>query len=215
MKNQIIISLMILFLIGLISAITYPHAFYGTVTYSDGTLIQENLIITARLGDFEDTCIIQDGKYGYNESALIVESETGGDIYFYIQGVNELIETFPFEALNITELNLTTNITNPNSSNESNDSSENNESSDSSTSSGSGGYGGGSFSLDDNVIKLNYKTSSLGEINSVKINETETNPGITGSVIGFMNSGKGIVVFLVLTGILMTLFIIKKYKQKK
>ena len=127
--------------------------------------------------------------------------------------------------MGLTELNLTTNLTNPNSSNESNESSENNESSesnDSSSSSGStsskssGGSSGGTSgsSTDDGVINLNYETGSLEGIGFIKTNESsgKTGSGITGSVINFIGSGKIAITFMSLIGILILLLIIKRYK---
>jgi len=213
MKNQIIICFAVLFLIGIVSSIPsiphIPHAFYGNVYYSDGTtLIEDGYIITAIIGDFEISAEIINGKYD-----LMVESN-GGTIEFYISGQTEPIETFTFEFGQVTELNLTTNLTNTNNSSENNSSS----SSSSSTSSkrGSSGGSGPSGSSTDDIINLNYKTSSLEGIGSIKTNESseKISSGITGSVINFIGSGKVAITFISLIGILIAFIAVKKLRKK-
>ncbi len=50
--------LMVLFVVGMVSAISMPHAFYGEVYYSDGVLIQEELTITANIDDVEEAVVL-------------------------------------------------------------------------------------------------------------------------------------------------------------
>jgi len=215
MKKQIItiISLVILLSIGLVSADfpSIPHVFHGHVYYSDGNLIQESFEITAKINDEEvGSSEIVNGEYD-----LAVAFETGKTIYFYIEGITKPIENYTFQELGRTELNLIINITNPNNSSENNSSS----SSSSSTSSkrGSSGGSGPSGSSNDNIINLDYKTSSLEGIGSIKTNESseKTSSGITGSVIDFIGSGKVAITFISLIGILIVLMIIKKCRLKK
>jgi len=87
-------------MISIVSAIPYPHAFYGSVDYSDGESV-EGVIVT-KIGDsIAGSCDIVDGFYD-----LVVESEYGGLIYFYLDGEDESIGTFLFDSFEITELNF-------------------------------------------------------------------------------------------------------------
>lgn len=216
MKNQIIICFVVLFLIGLVSAIPLPHAFYGNVYYSDGTPIQENLIITAKLGDFNDSSVIKNGKYGYEDTLIVKSESTNGTVYFYIDGLNEPIKNYTFKAFEITKLDFTTDLEKPvnGTDSEPETSPEDSDSSgdrDSSSSSNSGFY---ESSAKDNLITLNYETESLKESDTINLNKNlpETGSGITGSVINFVESGKGIMALVALIGILALIFIIKKKK---
>jgi len=212
MKKQIIISLAILFLIGTVFAsMPLPHAFHGIVTYSDGTLIQESLEITAKINNEEvGSSNIINGKYD-----LVVESESEGEtIYFYIEGLTEAIKTDKFESFEITELDFATTLTNPNIT-------PVNPPSSNSGGSGSSGSGGGN-SPNNPIIILN-KTGDDEVINNeenktINLNETEktTSPKITGAVINFVNSNKGssLIVVLIIIGIGM-ITIKKKYKTSK
>ena len=92
-----------IFSISIISAIPVPspHAFYGNVDYSNGQSLEGETIITQINNLTVGSCEIVNGKYD-----LVVESEYGGLIYFYLEGKNEPLETFVFKAFEITELNL-------------------------------------------------------------------------------------------------------------
>jgi len=210
MKNQILTILIILLSIGFISAIgDLPHGFYGEVYYSDESLIHENLIITAELGNFSDTCIIQNGTYGYGEDTLIVQSENkGGIVYFYIQGVVEPIANFSFQILNVTELNLITPLISPNLSIENNDST--NHTNSGSSSGGRSSSGGGDISNNEYMNLDDKKESSFEGFGFLNLNE---NSPINSFVMRFINYGP-IITFVFLIGILTLLFIIIKKSKR-
>jgi len=99
-KNLIIVSLCLIFLISMVSAIPLPHAFYGNVKYSNGENVEG--MITAKIDEsIVGSCDIIDGEYN-----LVVESEYGGLIYFYLEGENESVGTFLFDSFEVTELNF-------------------------------------------------------------------------------------------------------------
>ena len=106
-KNLIIVSLCLIFLISVISAVPLPHAFYGNVDYSNGESVEG--VITAKIDEsIVGRCDIVSGFYD-----LIVNSEYGGLIYFYLEGKNEPIGTFFFDAFEVTELNFIIEIPEP------------------------------------------------------------------------------------------------------
>jgi len=89
-----------------------PHAFYGTINYTDGIAVEAGKVITARVGGV--TCgsytIHETGRYGDNtkNDYLLVQGDIvdGTTIYFYIAG-QKAEETFPFHSGWTTNLNLT------------------------------------------------------------------------------------------------------------
>jgi hypothetical protein len=188
MRKQII-CFMALFVLGLASAvITTPHGFYGEVDYSDGVLIQDSLSITAKIsGMIVGTTTIINGIYD-----LVVESENGGTIDFYIQGQSGTIGNYVFTGFAVTELDFATSLANPNAG----------SSSSSSSSSGGGGGGGSSSSSSsststqtpDNTINLNTETKNDNDINLISNeNQGTKNPGITGAITGFAKTPEGII----------------------
>jgi len=102
-KNLIIVSLCLIFLINVILAIPIPspHAFYGNVKYSNGTFIEEGTIVAQIDNIIVGNTEIINGSYD-----LIVEPEYGGLIYFYLDGENESIGDYIFQAFEVTELNF-------------------------------------------------------------------------------------------------------------
>ncbi len=86
----------------LLSAISYPHGFYGTVQFTNGTDIPDGYIMTGEVdGVTSGSYIISDGQYD-----LVVTDETdGGEVKFYIQG-KEADQTSVFIMFEITELNI-------------------------------------------------------------------------------------------------------------
>lgn len=106
MKKIFTLSLIILLFVGLASALTIPHAFYGTAS-NDGNLVADGLVITVKLNGIEvDTCMVNDGKYGYGGNTLVIEGENNGDaITFYINGVKANEEAV-FESSKVTNLDL-------------------------------------------------------------------------------------------------------------
>ena len=201
-----------LFLISFVLAIPAisPHAFYGTVAYSDGKLIQENLTITAKINGIEvGKSDIINGKYD-----LIAESIKGGErIDFYITGKNEAIGYDFFEAFEITELNFTTNLINPNSETQNGDDSDS-----------QGSSGGGSSSSSGGIISpppTTNESASSSEENTTQTQENEeqeiVSPGMTGAVIGFLKSGEGIaslITFILIVILLIGVMILKKKSPK-
>jgi len=190
MKKQIMF-LMVLFVVGMVSAISMPHAFYGEVYYSDGVLIQEELTITANIDDVEEVVVLENGVYD-----LVVESEDDATVYFYIEGLTESIGSYTFESFAVTELDFTTTLSNPSS-----------QSSSSSSSGGSSGGGGSSSSL--NTYEEYEKVSE--EDNLQDLETQQISSGITGSAIGVsdfnkvLGIGGGVLVLILLTILLVIL----------
>ena len=209
-----IICLMVLLVIGIGSAvIPSPHGFEGNIYYSDGTLIQENLGITAKINSvLVGSAVLSNGAYD-----LVVESESGGTIYFYIDGQSGEIGSYVFDAFAITELDFTTSLSNPDAS-----------SSGSGGGSSGGGGGGGSTSSSGGSGSSSSSSSSpidLGTNDNVETQEQEeislkpTNQeasGITGALIGFSESGIGIgfVFMLMVLFIGVAIVVLKKTSPK-
>ena len=182
----------------MVSAVPLPHAFQGEVKYSDGTLIQESLEITAKLGVSVENSTLNNGVYD-----LIVKSESeGGTIEFFIEDLTDRIGVFTFKSFEITELDFTTTLENPNQES-SDDDSGGSSGGGGSTSSGGTSSGSSTIFLEDSVVDdlaNNVQIINFDEDQE----ETRTSPGITGGVIGFVKSDVGIVsltfIFLILIG---------------
>lgn len=88
-----------IFLINLVTAVPSPHAFCGSVEDLDGEEVEGTII--AKMENIEvGQSEVVDGKYD-----LTVSSESGGIIYFYLNGKTYLAN-YTFEAFEITELDL-------------------------------------------------------------------------------------------------------------
>jgi len=89
-----------------------PHAFYGTIKYTDGIDVEAGKVITAKVGGvtYGSYTIHEDGHYGDNtkNDYLLVQGEIddGAAIHFYVGG-QKAEETFPFHSGWTTNLNLT------------------------------------------------------------------------------------------------------------
>jgi len=194
---------MVLFVVGLVSAIPSPHAFYGEVYYSDGVLIGEGLDITASINGNNKTDTLVNGAYD-----LVVESESGGIVYFYIEGLTGMIGSYTFDSFAVTEFDFTTALSNPNTSGEEEDDTDE-------SSGGTSSSGGGSSSSDD-VDYEEYGGEIFEGNNFVPDLETqEISAGITGGTIGISDFNKvlgagGVVLILVL---LIMILIIKSRKH--
>lgn len=106
MKFKIMISLLVsLFLMmSFITAISYPHAFYGYVKDSQGNFISDGYVVTGEVnGVVSGSAEINEGYYD-----LVVTDQIGdgGDVKFYINGI-EAEESAEFYTFDITQLNLT------------------------------------------------------------------------------------------------------------
>lgn len=103
MKKTILFILTLLLLTSSVLAIGpgLPHAFRGNVKYSDGTAVQEGVIIAKINAQQVGTSDIIKGVYD-----LVAESEEQGTVYFYIQGKTEAIAEYTFKEFEITELDL-------------------------------------------------------------------------------------------------------------
>jgi len=130
---------------------------------------------------FMTNYVIVNGKY-----ELIVESEDGGDIEFFIEGLNNKIGTYEFKDFEITNLDFTTTLVNLNPG------VVNTGGGNSGGGSSGGGSNGGSSSVTKEIINLNEKSLNEEEVEiNLKSNENHapTSSGITGAVIGFAKSG--------------------------
>lgn len=101
MNKKYLIIICLIFLISVAYAIPIPspHGFYGSISYSNGTSIENGIILAKINEDLVGSSNIIDGSYD-----LVVESEYGGLIYFYFK--DELIGNYTFEAFEVTELNF-------------------------------------------------------------------------------------------------------------
>jgi len=184
-------------LIGMVSAISMPHAFYGEVHYSNGVLVQDGLTITANIDGVEETSPVVGGLHD-----LVVESEDDATVYFYIDGLTEAIGSYTFESFAVTELDFTTVLSNPNS--------EEDDDTDSSSSGSSSGRGSSSS----NNIYEDYEKISE-EDNSFAVETQKISSGITGSAIGVsgFNNLLGIVGGVLVLVLLITILIILKSRK--
>ena len=214
MKKLILSSLVILFLVGLISASNpLPHAFYGNVEYTNGTLV-ENGKITANINGVEvGNSEIVNGAYD-----LVAESDNELEtIYFYFDGLDASIETFLFESFEITELNFVIEV----SSESGGDSHGGSNNDDSSTSNNDDDDSSSSPSSSKTPIQTTSNDNLNSEDAEISSNENQktTSPGITGGVIGFAKTGKGIGLIFGLLIIVLGIEIItisrKKLKKKE
>lgn len=217
MKKQGIIFLMLMIIsLQIISAAGgSPHAFYGKVFYSDGTLIQQSLKITAVLGDYNDSSVITNGEYGYGSDTLIIESETGGNILFYLTGLSTSIGNYTFKPFEVTELNFNTDILNPNQSTPSSS-----PPSGGGSSPGGGGGGGspsgGSVITNQEFLEPGTETSPQTQKPSEEEKEQEAiSSGITGGVTGFIKSGAGVITIFASLIAIIGAFIVVKLKLVK
>ncbi|MFH1608381.1 MAG: hypothetical protein ABIA78_04580 [archaeon] len=99
MRKTLIIFVFVLSL-SLVFAMDYPHAFHGTVKYTNGESIPNGYIVTGKIGgEVRGSCVASDGKYD------LIVTGPGGEVKFYIQG-EETEESYDFEVFEITELDL-------------------------------------------------------------------------------------------------------------
>ncbi len=107
-KKSLIIILIVtlIFLINSVSAISFPHAFYGEVNYSNGEKVNTGEIITKINENIVGSTVILDGEYN-----LIIESEYGGLIKFYFN--NENLGNYTFKEFEVTRLDFIINIEQP------------------------------------------------------------------------------------------------------
>ncbi len=97
-KFFLILGISLVLAVNFVSAIPLPHAFYGTVTYSNGE--NANGIVAAKINDINvGESTIVGGSYN-----LVVNSEYGGMIYFYLD--NNILGNYTFSRFSVTELNF-------------------------------------------------------------------------------------------------------------
>lgn len=227
-----IIFCLVLINFALLSAISYPHGFYGTAKFRSGGNVPDGYVVTGEVnGVITDSCEVVDGKY----DLVVVDENDGGEIKFYIQG-KEADQTSIFKTFEVTELNLTIESNLNFDDDFCGDGSCNNGETCSScsidcvcTSSTSGGNNGGSSggsstksasneitkSTDNDTDNSNPKT--IEELNDDSENQESYSSKIQGAFIGFAKSPGGIVsiVFLIaLTGAFV-FFIFKRKSMKK
>ncbi len=196
MKKELILIFSALILAHFVLALggPLPHAFYGNVFYSDGKPISGNLTITAAINGSNYTSEVINGNY----DNLVVTSDSGGTIYFYLQGLVSPIDSYPFQAFNVTELNFTTTLKNPNPPSPTPTPSP-------SPSSSSSGGGGGAPSSGNTIVLTPSQNPPQGNTPPSGNNGNQNTPAsssssssngapITGGVIGFVSSGWGIAI---------------------
>lgn len=214
--KKIIPIIFCLFLINLVllTAISYPHGFYGTAKYENGADIPDGYIITGEINwIITGSCVVSNGRY---DLVVVDEIGDGGEVKFYIQG-EEADQTSTFETFEATELDLTieSNLIDDNSEFCGDGSCNNGEtcsscsidcSSCSDDNSGNNGGGGGSGDLHSNTITqttdsdgtINLNLDTIDELNNANENQESTSSGFTGSVIGFVKSSGGIATGVIL-----------------
>ena len=184
MRNAVLFVFALVLLAGSVLAAgpSPPHAFYGEVKYSNGTLFQQGAIIAKISSQEAGASEILNGAYD-----LIVESDTdGAEISFYLQGKAEAIKTFVFEAFEITELDLI--IGEEGSEDEEDDSDSGDSSSGGSSRSSSRRSSDGAIILNSNSDMPVTQGEDEGEISLTSFEQEEEQngffPTITGAVIG-------------------------------
>lgn len=193
MKKQIMLIICLIFLIGTVLAVfevTKVGDWWGTVTINEisgnngavvDAYIDGNKVTSAIVGDHET-----------NYYLIHIEGQDGNEILFKING---------FEAERVDwsngdhRLDLSVTIQ---------ESSSNSPPSSSGSSGGSSSSNSGSEDIQNTPETFSSTSSnSEGTIQTQEIEEQETSPGITGAVIGFLGSGKGItaIVILIVLGV--------------
>lgn len=101
--TSIIFVLILLINLSFLAAMSYPHAFHGTVTIKDGQNPTGQTLIGMINGVATGSCVILNGEYD-----LVIEDNigNGGEIEFYI-GYEKAEEISEFVTFEVTELNLT------------------------------------------------------------------------------------------------------------
>lgn len=187
MRNAVLFVFALVLLAGSVLAAgpSPPHAFYGDVRYSNGTFVQEGVIIAEINSQEAGASDIVNGAYD-----LIVESDTDGAlISFYLQGESEAIETAIFEKFEVTELDLIIG------EEESEDDEEEEDNDNDGGSSGGRRGSSSSSSSSDGAIILNSNSdipaiqgADNGDISLTSSEQGEGQkgffPSITGAVIG-------------------------------
>ena len=155
MKNKYLVFTVGIFLIGIVAAVQLPHAFEGQVNNQNGEGLDG--VITAEMeGVVVASSGIINGIYD-----LVVESENGGTIDFYIQGQSGTIGNYVFTGFAVTELDFTVQV--------SNSSSGGTGSSDSSSSSSSSGSNIG-------IRNVNYFSETTLFIPTLRISQEDFAP---------------------------------------
>jgi hypothetical protein len=164
-----------------------PHQFYGTATYNNAAAVSLS-VETYIKGEKVASTTTANGIYGYNPIFLIKDPEgeyEGKTIQFYLNGVNTG-QTYVFENGASTKLDLSASGTTTSPPPNGNGGSP------------GGGPGGGSSpssttstQTTNDIVDLNIETQD-DEIFNLDENQETTSPGITGAVIGFVKTGKGI-----------------------
>jgi len=173
---------------------------------------------------------INGGEVGSSEIVsgsydLVVESDSGGNIYFYVNG--ETVGSETFKTFEVTEKDFTTSIVIPTDSEDSGDNSNSNNNP------GGGSPGGGSSGSSSSpssgstiilgVVENNETTyTTLGNSDEAQegYNEREISGGwgfgITGAAIGFLSSKNGVgVIFIILVILGAGLVVIDKRKMQR
>ncbi len=99
--NKTYLIVLGIFLISFVSAIPLPHAFEGEVTYSNGDFVGVGTIVAMIDESMVGSSYIIQGAYD-----LIVKSEYGGLIYFYLEDSQEPLANYTFNSFEITELDF-------------------------------------------------------------------------------------------------------------
>ena len=200
--RKVLLVFGILFFVGLVLAVpSLPHGFFGDVKYSDGAGVEG--VVVAKIGGVEVGRVeIVDGVYD-----LVVEGFDGDEIYFYLEGNDEILGVFDFVEFEISEVDFVVGVS---------------EGSDDGSSSGDSS-GGSSFNKDSSDVVVDIDSGDSEVFNDVLVlngNVEEEGVGeeadesfyslVTGSVVGFVGSTGGmIVVGVFILVVLVGVFVIK------
>lgn len=118
MKKILLTLLLVLSLVTSAYAMSIPHAFYGTASFSDGP-ITDGTVITAKLnGNSVDTAIVKNGKYGYGspdtpDTLVVTDDEGQGGIITFHIGDIAADQEIVFQSEEVTKLDLIFSGTTP------------------------------------------------------------------------------------------------------
>ena len=102
MKKIVLPVLVLLLSLVLVSAVAYPHAFYGNIIVGDGLNPDGKILVGKINGIATGSCTISGNAY---DLIVVDPLGVGGKIKFYIDG-EEADESFDFVTFEVTESNL-------------------------------------------------------------------------------------------------------------
>ncbi len=215
------------------TSFSLPCAFYGEVSYNGEAISDGCFIITKINGIGNSGCEIKNSRYGEGSNTCIVISEQDKvNVEFYLQGIkigehefnDKDIINLDFELAFSPDCDVTptgycgdgtcnNGETCSSCSGDCGTCGSPGGGGGSSGGSGSGSSGGDTIDEENEVINLNYDDSGFSELSSREDNKKET-PGITGGVVGLLQSKKGASLIFVLLVVILIIGMIVLNKKK-